>query len=84
MIDKLKRVAYVEKEKGFERQRPTPTPLRPVDTYTLYYRREETKYNRSGWRTGKALAFKAIGRGFFFVNCEKDKALAGGKPPIYD
>ena len=48
---------------GFKRQRLTPTPLRPVDTYTLYYRREETKYNRSGC-TGRALAFKTIGRGF--------------------
>ena len=32
--------------------------------YKSYYRREETKYNRSGWCIGRALAFKAIGRGF--------------------
>ena len=48
----------------FERQRLTPTPVRPVDTYTLYYRREETKNNRSEWCSGRALAFKTIGRGF--------------------
>ena len=32
--------------------------------YKSYYRREETKYNRSGWCIGRALAFKTIGRGF--------------------
>ena len=46
----------------------TPTPLRPVDTYTLYFRREETKYNRSGWCTGRALALNTIGRGFWWLN----------------
>ena len=49
---------------GFEGQRLSPTPLRPVGTYTLYYRREETKYIRSAWCSGRALAFKTIGRGF--------------------
>ena len=53
---------------SWERQRLTPTPLRPVDTYTLYFRREETKYNRSGWCTGRALALNTIGRGFWWLN----------------
>ena len=41
-------------------------PLHHSDllVYTLYYRREETKYNRSEWCSGRALAFKPTGRGF--------------------
>ena len=56
---------------GFERQCLTPTPLRPVDTYTSYYRREETIYNRSGWCTGRSLEFKTTGQ-----SGVGDKALA--------
>ena len=39
-------------------------------TYTLYYRREETKYNRSEWCTGSALSFSHIdvGAAFQFIN----------------
>ena len=35
-----------------------------VSIYQSYYRREETKYNRSEWCGGRALAFKSIGRVF--------------------
>ena len=37
---------------------------RGVLIYQSYYGREEIKYNRSEWCSGKALAFKTIGRGF--------------------
>ena len=35
-----------------------------VSIYKSYYRREEIKYNRSEWCSGRALAFKTIGCGF--------------------
>ena len=37
--------------------------LRHITYDKSYYCREEIKYNRSEWRSGKALAFKTIGRG---------------------
>ena len=37
---------------------------RRLSIYKSYYGREETKYNRSEWCSGRALAFKTIGRGF--------------------
>ena len=42
---------------------------RRLSIYQSYYGREETKYNRSEWCSGRALAFKATGRGFAPRNC---------------
>ena len=35
-----------------------------VSIYQSYYGREEMKYNRSEWCSGRALTFKTTGRGF--------------------
>ena len=41
-----------------------------IPAYNSYYHREEIKkYNRSEWCSGRALAFKTIGRGFASRNC---------------
>ena len=83
MIDKLKRVAYVHVWKrqnlarrepttyGFACQRLTPTPSRPAVSCLLYVTYD---LYRSWVRAPPAL----------HQTCENDKALAGGKPPIYD
>ena len=66
-------------------------PLHHSDllVYTLYYRREETKYNRSEWCSGRALAFKPTGRGFAprqslsfsHVDVSIYQSYIGGLPP---
>ena len=45
------------------------SPLRRVVSCISYYGREERKYNRSEWCSGRALAFKTIGRGFAPRQC---------------
>ena len=60
-----KALAFKPIGRGFAPRQPflffTHPRRRRVLIYQSYYRREETKYNRSEWCSGRALAFKTIG-----------------------